>query len=119
MRRIASLTIFVFVFISYFGFCPCLAEDIQPEFECVIKGVKFSVYPGAGQAAINSGVKINLDSGILFTPTGKVRWHDLTKNGVSQVGLVKNKMGKLVILAVWPNGTVVFMLCMNEICHIY
>jgi hypothetical protein len=104
--RLAVVAVFV---LSFAGMS--MADDAQPEFQCVTKGVKFLVFPGAAQAAKNAGVKINLDTGILHTPTGQVKWHDLTINGVSQVGLLRNKFGKFAVMAVWPNKTMVFMVC--------
>jgi hypothetical protein len=112
MKRGATFTICLLMLIFFAGSAICTAqEEVQPESVRIIKGVRFSVYPGALGAAKYSRVNVDLANGILHTPTGEVKWHDLTINGVSQVGLIKNKLGRLVVVAIWPNLNMVFMEC--------
>lgn len=87
------------------------SAEIRPERTYTIKGVQLLVFKGAEQAAENSGVRVDFDSGILYTPKGKVKTHDLIINDVTRVALVRNKLGRLVIISVWEGSNTVFLEC--------
>lgn len=84
---------------------------VKPERTYTIKGVQLLVFKGAEQAAKNSGVWVDFNSGVLHTPKGEVKTHDLIINDVTRVALIKNKLGRLVVVSVWEGSGTVFLEC--------
>jgi hypothetical protein len=88
-----------------------LPAQTNPEHIYTINGVEFWVYAGAEQAAKNSGVRVDLKTGILHTPKGEVKAHDLTINNVTRVSLMKNELGNLIVVSAWRGSCAVFLKC--------